>query len=108
MIAATVVVGWQFAACEVANIELQDDLEDLAAQVGTKIGLDAQRTDAELRAMVIRRAEDYDIALTPQQVTVRRSGSGESEVIRLTVDYQARVNLLGYSFILHFTPKSSR
>jgi hypothetical protein len=102
------IVGWQFAACEVANIELRDDLQDLAAQAGTKIGLDPERTDAQLRAMVVRRAEDYDIELKPEQVTVQRTGSGDREVIRLAVDYDARVNLTAYSFTLHFTPSSSR
>ena len=106
IIAAVAIVGWQFAACEVANIELRDDLQDLAAQAGTKIGLDPERTDAQLRAMVVRRAEDYDIELKPEQVTVQRTGSGDREVIRPAVDYDARVNLMAYSFTLHFAPSS--
>jgi hypothetical protein len=86
IIAAVAIVDRQFAACEVANIELRDDLQDLAAQVGTKIGLDPERTDAQLRAMVVRRAEDYDIGLKPEQVTVQRTGSDAREVMRLAVD----------------------
>jgi hypothetical protein len=101
-------VVWQAAACEIANMELKDDLQDLAAQVGTKIGLDPIREDAELRAMVVRRAEDHDIDLKPEQVSVRRTGSGDQEVIQLAVDYRARIHLLVYSFTVHFTPTSGR
>jgi hypothetical protein len=108
VVAAALYVGGQVAACEVANIELKDDLRDLAAQVGTKIGLDPIREDAELRAMVVRRAEDYNIELKPEQVSVRRTGSGDREVIHLAVDYQAHVHLLAHSFALHFTSTSDR
>lgn len=108
VIATAVYVGWQVGACEIANVELKDDLQDLAAQVGTKIGLDPIREDSELRDMVVRRAEDYNIGLKPEQVSVRRTGSGDQEVIHLAVDYQARVHLLAYSFTLHFTPTSDR
>ena len=66
------------------------------------------RSDAELRAMVVRRAEDHDIELKPEQVSVQRTGTGDREVIHLAVDYSARVHLLTYSFTLHFTPTSSR
>src|SRR5215813_5702767 len=98
--------GWQIGACEIANLELKDDLADIAAQVGMKIGLDPIREDAELRAMVVRRAEDYDISLKPEQVTVERRGAGDREVVCLSVDYRARVHLLAYSLTLHFTPSS--
>lgn len=108
VLAAVGYVGWQVGSCELANIELKDDLQDLSAQIGTKIGLSPVRSDAELRAMVVRRADDYDIELRPEQVSVQRTGSGDREVIHLAVDYTARVHLLTYSFTLHFTPTSGR
>lgn len=95
---------WQIASYQLANLELQSDLRYLSAQVGTRIGLDAPSADEELRAAVIRKAQQHDIQLEPQQVTVQRTGTG----IYLAVDYQARVNLLGYSFTLHFTPSSTK
>lgn len=76
VLAAAVYSGWQVGACEAANIELKDDVQDLSAQVGTKIGLSPVRSDAELRAMVVRRAEDYDIELKPEQVSVQRTRFG--------------------------------
>lgn len=99
-------VGWQVGSCEIANMEFKDDLQDIAMQVGTKIGLDPIRGDAELRSMVVLRAEDCGIGLKPEQVSVQRTGSGDKQVIRVAVDYDARVHLLAYSFTLHFTPSS--
>lgn len=107
IVAATVIyLGWQIGSSEIANMQLKDDLQDVAMQAGTKIGLDPIREDAELRSMVARRAEDLGIDLRPEQVSVQRTGSGEKQVIRLAVEYDARVHLLAYSFTLHFTPSS--
>lgn len=99
-----VLVGWQIASCELASLELQSDLRFLSAQIGTRIGLDAPSADEELRATVIRKAQQHDIQLEPQQVTVEHSDTG----LYLAVDYKARVNLLGYSFTLHCTPSSTK
>ena len=106
VVAAVTYAGWQIGSCEIANMELTDDLQDIAMQVGTKIGLDPIRKDAELRAMVVQRAEDYGIGLKPEQVSVQRTGSGEKEVIRLGVEYDRQVRLPAYSFRLHFSAAS--
>jgi len=108
LLALLVAFGWQVGACYVANLQLQDDLQDLAAQVGTRIGLDPVKSDEDLRASIIRKAESHDIVLRSDQITVRHTGSGDDAVTYLSADYTARVNLLRYSFNLHFTPSSSR
>lgn len=99
-----VLVGWQMASCELANLELQSDLRFLSAQIGTRIGLDAPSADEEIRATVIRKAQQHDIQLEPQQVIVQHTDAG----LYLAADYKARVNLIGYSFTLHFTPSSTK
>jgi hypothetical protein len=103
-----VVAGWQIASCELANIELQADLRDIAAQGGSRIGLEALHSDDDLRNAVIHKAKEYDIQLEPAQVTVQRTGGDKSWVISLAADYKARVNLVLYSFSLHFTPSSAK
>jgi hypothetical protein len=103
-----VVAGWRSASCEIANLELQTDMRDIAAQVASRIGLEPPNSDEELRNAVIHKAEEHDIELDPAQVTVRRTGSGKTLAIYLAADYQARVNLLLYSFSLHFTPSSTK
>jgi hypothetical protein len=108
VLALPVIAGWRIGSCEVANLELQSDLRDLAAEVGTRIGLDARSTDEQLRSAVIRKAERYDIQLEPGQVTVIRSDTGADSTVYLAVDYTKRVNLFVYSFNLHFMPSSKR
>jgi hypothetical protein len=99
--------GWQIASCEIANLELQTDMRDIAAQVASRIGLEAPNSDEELRNAVIHKAEEHDIELEPAQVTVQRTGSGKTLAIYLAADYKALVNLLLYSFNVHFTPSSA-
>ena len=100
--------GWRIGSCELANIELREDMRDLAAQVGTRIGLTPQSTDEDLRRAVIRKAEEHEIQLEPEQVTVQRTGTDEAPIIYLAADYKARIKLLGFSFTFHFTPSSAR
>jgi hypothetical protein len=100
--------GWQVASCELANIELHDDMQFIATQLGTRIGLNNPSTDEDLRNAVIRKAQEYEIHLEPEQVTVQRTGTDEAPVIYLAADYKARVKLLGFSLTFHFTPSSAR
>ena len=104
----TVVAGWRIASCELANFELHEDMRDLAAQVGSRIGLTPQSTDEDFRRAVIRKAEEHEIQLEPGQVTVQRTGSYEAPIIYLAADYKVRVKLLGFSFTFHFTPSSAK
>ena len=103
-----VIAGWQIGSRELANLELQSDLRDLAAEVGTRIGLDARSTDEEFRSVIIHKAEGHDIQLDPAQVTVVRTGAGWDSSVYLAVDYSVPVNLFVYSFNLHFTPSSAK
>jgi hypothetical protein len=103
-----VAAGWQIASCEIANLELQTDMRDIAAQVASRIGLEAPNSDEDLRNAVIHKAEEHDIQLEPVQVTVQHTGSGKTSAINIAADYKARVNLLVYSFTLHFTPSSAK
>jgi hypothetical protein len=107
VLALALIAGWQIGACELANIELQSDLHDLSSQTGVRIGLNNLISDEELRNVVIRKAQAYDIELEPGQVTVQHPSAGTASDLYLAVDYKARVKLLGFSFFLHFTPASA-
>jgi len=103
-----VIAGWNVAACFVANAELKSDMQDLAAQNPVRIGLAAPPTEQELRDSVIARAKEHGIELAPQQVRVDLVITPETLSVTLEADYEARVNLLVYSFALRFTPSGSR
>jgi hypothetical protein len=102
-------VGGQIGWRELSNIELHDDLVDLAAQAGAWIGLYSPRTDNQIRAQVIERAKDEDIRLKPEQISVTRTGKDKNEAIHLAVEYQTEVNLgFGHSFTMHFIAEGVR
>lgn len=102
------IAGWQIGSCELANLEFQSDLRDIAAEIAARIGLSAPTTDEDLRNLVMRKAERYEIPLQADQITVQHIGTGDESKVYLSADYKVRVNLLGYSLTLHFTPSSSK
>lgn len=108
LLTLAVMAGWQIAASELANAELRDDLRDIAAQDGAKIGLNAPRSDDEIRSGVISAAREDNIQLEPSQVTVQHAGTDQAAAIFLAADYDARVKLPGFSFALHFSPSSAK
>jgi hypothetical protein len=99
--------AWQIVACYVSNAELQSDMKDLAVQNGARIGLASFSTEEELRNAVVASAKEHGIQLAPEQVTVRRTLTPGMLEISLAADYEARLNLLGFSFTIHFTPSRS-
>ena len=88
-----------------ANYELQDDLHDIAALGGSRIGLLPQTKEGDLQETVVRTAKEHNIDLEPGQVTVRRL-STDVPPVALEVHYRVRVDLLGYSFYMYFAPSS--
>jgi hypothetical protein len=99
--------GWQIGACELANIELKDDLQDIATQLGVRIGATDIASDTELRDMILRKAEKYDISLAPDHVIVMRDGYGKDAHIYLEADYSVPIYLPHYSFFMYFNPASA-
>ena len=108
VLALAIIAGWQIASCELANLELHEDLRDLAAQAGARIGLLSFSTDEDLRDVVIRAAKRHEIQLEPERVTVQRTSTAGAPIIYLAADYKARVTLLGCSFTLRFNPSSAK
>ncbi|MBZ5656579.1 MAG: hypothetical protein LAO56_15030 [Acidobacteriia bacterium] len=106
VVVGVIYVAWQFAAPELANVEFQDELHDLSTQAGSRTGLSSPKSDEELRTIILRKAEGYDILLEPKQVMVTRSGEGADSVVYLAVDYTVPVHLPGYTVTLHFAPTS--
>lgn len=107
IVAAVAMAGWEILEPEITNIVFQDELRDTAAQLGWRTGVSPPNSDEELRNIVIRKAAKHEIPLHSKQVTVRRKGTPEYPVWYIAVDYTVTVNLLVYSFSLHFSPTST-
>jgi len=103
-----ILAAYQIGACELANLELQDDMQDLASQLGTRIGYSQLANDEDLRNAVVRKAQRYDIPLDPSQVTVEHIGSGYTSTVHLAADYTTQVHVPGLTFVLHFTPETGK
>lgn len=108
VLAFAVLGGWRAGSCELADLELQEDMLDLATQTGSYRYATGPRSDEDYREAVIRDAREHDIQLEPSQVTVRRTGSGTTSRMYLAADYTEPVTLAGHSFTLHFTPTSEK
>lgn len=94
--------AWQIIPPELSNYSFQDDLRDVAMYGGSN----PHQTDQSLVQAVIKKAEDHQITLTPEQVTVQHIGTPGSPAVYVAADYSVPVQLPGYSFTLHFTPSS--
>ncbi|HXX45533.1 MAG TPA: hypothetical protein VEJ38_12445 [Candidatus Acidoferrales bacterium] len=104
ILAIAVVVGWQFAVIYVNNVELHDDLKDASAQNGVNIGLNAPKSEDEMRKEVIATAAEHGLRLQPDQITLKKYTEPSTARVwyDITVDYTASINLLVYSYKLHF------
>jgi hypothetical protein len=97
------VASWKMLDPEITNVIFQDELQDTAAELDSRIGLATPKSDNELCNVIIRKAAKHDIELDPKQVMVRSSGPPEHRVIYIVVHYSIPVNLLVYSYRLHYS-----
>jgi hypothetical protein len=51
--------------------------------------------------------QDNEIALDPAQITVTRSGTGETQMVFLEAKYGARIWLPGFRQVIHFRATSA-
>jgi hypothetical protein len=103
-----ITTGWQIGKSELANVQLREDMHDLGARLGTRIGFSAPKSDDEYRAIVVSEAKDHGITITTEQVSITRHQEGENETITLVADYTVAIKLPGYAFPLHFITTSVR
>ncbi|HEY1679384.1 MAG TPA: hypothetical protein VGG04_16830 [Candidatus Sulfotelmatobacter sp.] len=102
VVIGTVYAGFQIIPVEMTNYSFQDDLKNIA-MLG---GANPRETDQQLLDEVVKKAQEHQITLTPEQVTVQRIGTPGAPAVYVAADYSVPVSLPGYSFTLHFTPSS--
>lgn len=102
VIIACVYAGFQILPPELSNYSFQDDLRNVALTGGAN----PHTSDQELVETVIRKAQEHQITLTPENVTVQRIGTPGAPAVYVAADYNVAVSLPGYNLNLHFTPSS--
>jgi len=101
-IIAVVYCLFQVIPPELTNYSFQDDLRNIA-MVG---GANPHQTDQEIIDSIVKKAQEHQITLAPESVTIQRIGTPGSPAVYVAAEYSVPVTLPGYSFILHFTPSS--
>jgi hypothetical protein len=101
-IIGVIYAGYQVIPPELTNYSFQDDLR----QVAMTGGASPNKSDEDIRTMVLSKARDHQISLTGNQVTVQRINTPGLSAVYVAADYSVPVSLPGYSFNLHFTPSS--
>jgi hypothetical protein len=94
--------GFQIIPPELNNFSFQDDLKNIA-MLG---GANPHQNDQDIVDAVVKKAQEHDIPVAPEHVTVQRIGTPGAPAVYVAADYSVTVNLPGYSFDLHFTPSS--
>ena len=94
--------GFQIIPPELTNYSFQDDLRNIA-MVG---GANPHQSDQEIIDSIMRKAQEHQITLAPEQITIQRIGTPGAPAVYVAADYSVPVSLPGYSFNLHFTPSS--
>ncbi|HEX2330836.1 MAG TPA: DUF4845 domain-containing protein [Candidatus Angelobacter sp.] len=97
VIVAGFYVAWNLIPPYFHNYQLQDDLDDIARKM-SYLG----RNDDEIKASVISKAKNSDIALKEDQVLVTRDGDGLS----IAVKYRVHVDMMVHPVDIDFAAKS--
>ena|SRR5215469_4133463 len=90
-------VGWKMIPPYFHKYEFQDDLDDIVRRNSY-----TNKTDDDVRAVVIKQADSEGILLKEDQITISRGGEG----LGITVHYQVHVDLLVRPVDLDFTVAS--
>ena len=95
LVGAVVTLGLFVIPPYFTNYQFEDDIktEALTLTYTTK-------TEDEIRQIIYKKATDMDIPISPQQITVQRTGSQGSGSLLIDASYTVRVNLPGYPFDL--------
>jgi CRISPR/Cas system-associated protein Cas5 (RAMP superfamily) len=79
------------------NYQFQDEVTS-----ETRLSTYSQKSEDEIRENIWRKAKEFDIPVTRDQINVRRDG----QTVAIWVDYKVRVDLPGYPLDLQFHASS--
>lgn len=95
VLAALAGFGAVFLPIYLDNLRLQSYVSDMTLK-----GAAAQKSDDEVRRLVLAKANELDLPVKPDNVRIDRRPEG----VRIGVRYFVRVDLPGYTVDLHFYP----
>lgn len=90
-------VGWELIPPYFHNYQFQDDLDDVA-----RINSYTHKTDEDIKALVIQKANTEGITLKEESISVSRNLDG----MGISVHYSVHVDLILHPIDLDFTANS--
>jgi hypothetical protein len=101
IIVAMIYLGIEIVPPYFENYQFQDFVknEALTSTYTTK-------TEDDIRAGVLKKAQEFDIPLTKDQIKVVRTGAMGSGSVSIATAYTVHINLPGYPFDMHFSASS--
>ncbi len=103
LIGAFIVIALFLIPPYFANYQFQDEMKTEAMTLTY-----TSKNEEEIRQIIYKKATDMEIPITPQQITVERTGSQGTGSLFIDASYTVHVNLPGYPFDLplHATTKN--
>jgi len=95
VVATMFYLAWKVLPPYFSNYQFEDELENQARYFSYNM-----KSEQEMRETIAKKAHDYDIPLTPEQIKVQHLGNDLS----ISVDYTVHIDIPVYPFDLHFTP----
>ncbi len=97
VVVAAFYLSWKVIPPYFSNYQFQDEIENQARYYSYNV-----RSDQEIKETLVKKAHEYDIPLTTDQIKVQRVGSE----LTISADYTVHVDIPMYPFDLHFTPET--
>jgi hypothetical protein len=97
LIAAAVYVGAKLVPPYFTNYEFQDAIKNEAT-----LDTYTSKTESDIRTAVFKKAQDLEIPISEDQITVQRQGMQGSGRISIRAPYAVHVDLPGYPLDLQF------
>lgn len=97
IIVGGIYLGWELIPPYFHNYEFQDDLDDVA-----RVNAYTHKTDEDIKAQVIKKADDLGIPLKEEAISITRTVDG----MGISVHYSIHVDLILHPMDLDFTANS--
>jgi cell division protein FtsL len=97
VIAAGFYVAWNMIPPYFHNYQLQDDLDDIARRNSY-----INNSDDDVKKQVVQKAQEEDVALKDDEITVSRGGSG----LAISVKYRIHIDMMVHPVDVDFAANS--
>ena len=101
VIVASVYVGAKVIPPYFENYQFEDAIKNEAI-----FDAYSNKSEADIRTIVFRKAQELEIPITEEAIHVQRQGTQGSAFISIRAAYVVHIDLPGYPFDLHFEPAS--